>query len=367
MAEGDDSAQEKTHEATPRRIEQAREQGDLPRSQDAQSFAAYAGLALAMGIAGPWSVERLGEAIMAPIAQPARMAAEILEPRGTNETLGWLGWEIGIATAPLLAAPAVLILAILIASRGIVLAPDKAAPKLSRVSLLENARQKFGPQGLVEFAKSALKLAAIATLLILAVLAEIDHLAQYASGGPRFLGALMERQFWAMMTGLLIVTAAIGAFDFIWQRLSHLARLRMSHQEVKEESRQAEGDPHMRQVRRSRAREIATNRMMLDVPQADVVIVNPTHYAVALAWDRDRGTAPRCLAKGVDEIALRIRRKAEDHGIPIREDAATARSIHDLVEVGMEISPEHYKAVAAAILFADDLRGKARSPATGAG
>jgi flagellar biosynthetic protein FlhB len=116
----------------------------------------------------------------------------------------------------------------------------------------------------------------------------------------------------------------------------------------------------MKQERRQRAYDIAMNQMMADIPEADVVIVNPTHYAVALKWDRARGTAPKCVAKGVDEIAAKIREIAAEHGVALHSDPPTARAIHATVEIGDEIRPEHYRAVAAAIRFAEAMRKKAR-------
>jgi flagellar biosynthetic protein FlhB len=135
---------------------------------------------------------------------------------------------------------------------------------------------------------------------------------------------------------------------------------RMSHKEMRDEHKQMEGDPHMKQERRQRAIDIAMNKMLADVPDADVVVVNPTHYAVALKWDRKRGTAPKCVAKGVDEVAAKIREIAAENGVALHSDPPTARAIHASVEVGDEIRPEHYRAVAAAIRFAEALRKKAR-------
>ncbi|MEL6420660.1 MAG: EscU/YscU/HrcU family type III secretion system export apparatus switch protein, partial [Pseudomonadota bacterium] len=122
----------------------------------------------------------------------------------------------------------------------------------------------------------------------------------------------------------------------------------------------AEGDPHLKQERRSRAQAIAAAQMMVDVPNADVIIVNPTHYAVALKWQREPGTAPVCVAKGVDEIAHKIREIANEAAVPIHSDPPTARAVHELVDVGEEIRAEHYQAVAAAIRFADLMREKVR-------
>jgi flagellar biosynthetic protein FlhB len=134
----------------------------------------------------------------------------------------------------------------------------------------------------------------------------------------------------------------------------------MSRKEVMDEYKESEGDPHFKAARRQRAQDIATNRMLADVEGADVVIVNPTHYAVALRWDRGKGGAPVCVAKGVDEIARVIRERAALHGVPVHSDPPAARSIYAAVELGQEIRIEHFRAVAAAIRFADAMRKKAR-------
>ena len=359
MAEGGDDAQEKTHEATPRRLERAREQGDVPRSQDAQTFAAYVGLAGAMGLGAGWAAVGLGEALMAPLAHPVDMAALMLGG-GAQELLPAWGWRILLHALPFVAAPALIILALLIAQRAVVAAPDKLVPKLSRLSPVENAKQKYGPTGLVEFLKSFVKLVAVSVILGLVILEEIDRLPGYVGLAPGALGPLLSAQFWALMTGLLVLTAALGFADLLWQQAEHLRRNRMSHQDIKEEGKQAEGDPHMKAERRERARAMANNRMLQDVPEADVVIANPTHVAIALSWDRAPGTAPVCRAKGQDALALRIREIAEAAGVPVHHDPPTARALHAMVEVGCEVPPEHYRAVAAAILFADRMAEKAR-------
>lgn len=360
MAQEGDDGQEKSHDPTPRKLDQAREKGDVPSSKDAQTFAAYVGLALAMAIGAPWAAERLGETLMAPFAHPAAMVEMTLNG-GLSEMMPAMGARILLAALPFVLAPAVLILMLLFAQRGIVAAPDKIAPKVSRLSPIENAKQKYGPAGLVEFAKSFVKLVAVSVILALVILDQVDLLASYVGRAPRMLGALLAEQFWALMTGVLVVSAAVGFFDVLWQQSEHQRRNRMSHQDIKEETKQSEGDPHMKAQRRERAQSAANNRMMLDVPEATVVIVNPFHFAVALKWDRVAGTAPVCLAKGVDELALRIREIATTAGVPVHPDPPTARALHAVVEVGGEVPPEHYRAVAASILFAEQMSGKARS------
>ncbi len=181
-----------------------------------------------------------------------------------------------------------------------------------------------------------------------------------AQAEPKALGALLMQTLAALLAITTVIAIAIAAVDVVWQRYDHARKLRMSFQDLKEEHRQSEGDPHMKAERRQRAQEIATNRMLLDVPKADVVIVNPTHYAVALKWSRARGSAPVCVAKGEGEIAVRIREIAGTARVPIHSDPSTARALHATVRIGREIPPQQYRAVAAAIRFADDMRRRAR-------
>jgi len=358
MAESGDG-QEKSHDASPRRLEKAREEGDAPRSQDTQTLAAYLGFALAVLLAGNWAVERLGVAMTALLAAPERLAPVWFASTG-QALLPDLLAEVTAAALPLIAAPAALVVVVLLAQRGIRAVPSKVMFKLSRISPIANAGQKFGPTGLVEFAKSVVKLCAVAAVLWIVVAANIERIGTASDMPGRLAGPLLSGLFDAMAIGLLVIAAAVAGIDLVWQQMDFARRNRMTHQELKEEAKQSEGDPQMRAQRRERAREIANNRMLHDVPGADVVVTNPTHYAVALRWKKETDAAPVCLAKGVDEMAARIREAAERAGVPVHRDPATARSIHALVEVGQQIRAEHYRAVAAAILFAEDVRTRAR-------
>ena len=295
--------------------------------------------------------------------RPHDLARQFASAGASDAVLALIG-QVAPVVLVLVAAPAAVILALLIAQRSIVIAPSRIQPKLSRLSPVQNAKNKYGTRGLVEFLKSAVKLGALGAVLTIVVLGEADKLAQYVRIDARFSGLLLAHQFRLILTGVLIVAGTLAFFDVIWQRFEHLKKLRMSHQELKEEGKQAEGDPHIRAQRRERARQIANNRMLLAVPEADVVIANPTHFAVALKWRRLDGSAPVCLAKGIDEVALAIRSRAEEAGVPVRTDPPTARSLHSLVEIGQEIRPEHYQAVAAAVIFADEMRRKVREKNT---
>jgi flagellar biosynthetic protein FlhB len=158
---------------------------------------------------------------------------------------------------------------------------------------------------------------------------------------------------------VFLVMVVLGSVDLAWQHAEHQRKHRMSRKEMTDEQKESEGDPYLKGRRRDKGIEIATNRMMAEVPKADVVIVNPTHFAVALKWDRETGSAPVCVAKGVDEVALRIRATAMEAGVPVRHDPPTARVLYRMVDIDQEIAPEHYRAVAVAIRFADRVRGRA--------
>ena len=359
MSDQNQSSQEKSHEASTTKLERARKKGDLPRSQDLQTAFAYLGFSTIVLLMGGWIAVSLGETLMNFLSRPAELAGLFNSGASQAVALQVFGNVFGSIGA-LYVVPALLILVLLITQKSIVMAPDKVLPKMSRINPVSNAKQKYGPHGLFEFLKSLIKLTAIASILGIAISYEIDRLPGYARIAPQFLPKLLWDQFWNIMTGVLIFAFAVALIDYMWQRHSHLKKMRLTLQEVKDESKQAEGDPHMRASRRERGREIANNRMLHDVAGADVVITNPTHFAVALKWSRSDNAVPVCVAKGEDELARRIRMRAEQEGVPLHPDPPTARSIHALVEIGQPIQPDHYKAVAAAIVFADKLRAQQR-------
>ena len=358
MAEGNDSdTGEKEHAASQRKLDEARRKGDVPSSADLTSAAGYAGMALAAVAFGAASLSALGNLGTGVLARADTLAPMLTE--GARPGTGGILAETAVALAPLFGLPMLAALAAVVAQRAFVVAPDKLQPRLSRISLLQNAQQKFGADGLVAFAKSAVKLVLMAVLVGVFLWQNLDRLLAVTGADPRPMTQLMLRMSLEFLVIAVAVMAVIGIADLMWQHVSHARKQRMTHREMRDEHRDTEGDPHARQARRQRGREIATNRMLADVPTADVVIVNPTHYAVALRWDRGSGRAPVCVAKGVDEVAARIRARAVEAGVPIRQDAATARALHAATEVGQEISVDQYRAVAAAIRFAEAMRKRA--------
>lgn len=357
MADEDEDS--KTFDPSQRRLDKAREDGDVVRSEELQAAAATGGLLLALALAGGWVIARAGAAGMAFLDRP-----DLLARSGGAEVAGLALRMMGVPLV-LLAGPAVAVLLWLVASRGLVMAPSRLAFKWSRLSPVTNAGQKFGRAGLVDFGRRALKMIVIAAVLGFYLRSGAGLLFQTPGleAGPIAL-ALADRIF-GFLGLMLLVSGVFGAADYLWQRAEFLRRHRMSRKDMTDEMKDSEGDPHVKADRRRRAREIASRKMLVDVPKADVIIVNPTHYAVALRWDRGKGRAPVCVAKGVDEMAARIRMLAQEAGVPIRRDPPTARMLHAALDIGQEIRREHFAAVAAAIRFADAMRQRARKGAPG--
>jgi flagellar biosynthetic protein FlhB len=358
MAE-EKSEESKIHDPTPRRLDELRRKGEIPRSADLAAAVGYAGILLAFVATGAAMADRLGALGAALIARPERLAPLMLGGHGAAPQGGLLA-ATGAALAPLWVAPAALVVVALLAQRALLFTPEKLAPKLSRISLVQNAKNKFGLSGLVEFLKSFVKLLVYSAALGLYLAGTLDQLVLSATLDPRQVALLIGRlgvEFLAIVVGIMLV---IGALDLAWQHVEHRRKNRMSHKELRDELKNSEGDPHLKERRRQKGMSLAQNAMLADVGQASVVVTNPTHYAVALKWNPTSDGAPVCVAKGVDEIALRIREAAEEANVPVRHDPPTARALHATVEIGDEIGPELYAQVAAAIRFAEDMRARAR-------
>lgn len=358
MSGGQEDDTEKPHEATPRKLDEARKRGEVPRTADLTAAAGTAGLLSLALLPGGWMPPRLGELGHMLLDRADTVGASMLAPGGALVDATMRG--LSVALAPLAIVPIVAILALLIGLRALVFAPQKLAPKLSRISPLANAKQKFGPSGLMEFAKSTVKLTLFSAVLWVFLAARLPRMMATLGHAPGPIAAELMRLLAEFLVLVVLIMVVVGGLDHLWQVYDHRRKQRMSHKELRDEHKEAEGDPHLKQQRRRRATEIATNQMIADVPRAAVVIVNPTHYAVALKWKPGDPGAPVCVAKGVDEVAARIREAALEAGVPIHSDPPTARALHATVKLGTEIAPEHYAPVAAAIRFAEEMRQKAR-------
>lgn len=345
---------DKPFEASEQKLRKAREKGDIPRSAELNVAAMYLGAWLAFAVGA-------GFAVKAWLAMATRaLGSEGWAPGTTGAVALALGQYAGWAVLGLAAVPALVVVVALIGGRGLVFAPQKLAFDLNRINPMKTAAQKFGKSGLVNFGISLGKVALVGLGGWFLFRNLLGHLAASPLAGDRWiadLGAMLGR----VLALALAISVLFAGLDMGWQWFDHRRKNRMSRKEMEDEYKDSEGDPHFKAARRQRAVDIATKQMLADVGRADVVIVNPTHYAVALEWKRGSGRAPVCLAKGTDEIAARIRERARDNKVPIFSDPPSARAIHATVEIGQEIRREQFAAVAAAIRFAEKMREKARA------
>lgn len=356
---GSDDDSDKSFEATPQKLQKAREKGEVVKSNDLSAVAAYSGLTIALLTFGQYSAAHLGSALMVIIDQSADLS-HLLTTGTAAGPIGGILNEVALSVGVLITVPSVIVLLNLLAQRALVFAPSKLSPKLSRISIPSNAKNKFGRGGLFEFFKSFVKLVIYIVCLTLFLRSNLPVILSAAAAPVRTSILLMMNLLFQFLFIVVAVTLAIGVIDYLWQYSEHMRKNRMSRKELQDETKDSEGDPHVKHQRRQRAQDIAMNQMMADVPKADVVIVNPTHFAVALQWSRAQGTAPVCVAKGVDEVAATIRSTAMESGVPIHSDPPTARALHATVDIGSEISEEFYRPVAAAIRFAEAMRKRSK-------
>lgn len=363
MAEGEsDQSQTKSHEPSPRKLDQAREQGETVQSRDLHTFALYVMLAVVLLAAAGPLLRGFGGAIMGPLwhADHADSLAAYPDYAAVLRTVLGGIWPYWLALLAILAAGP---LVSLLAQRAVVFSGKNASPKLSRLSLLQNVKQKYGPKGLVELLKSLVKLSAVVAITAAVLAPFIASAPSYTGIAVAHLGGILHRELLALVFGVTGLYAAIGGVDYLWQRHMFFAKHRMTRKELEDERKQTEGDPHMKGRRRDRAMAIASNRMLFDTRTASVLVVNPEHYAIALRWEREKGGAPVCVAKGVDHMALALRRVAVAHSVPIFREPPLARMLHATMEVGDEVEEAHYQAVAVAIRFALKLQRRQHAAA----
>lgn len=357
MSENDSG--EKSHEPSQRKLDQARKKGEIAKSNDLITASSYAGLLLTLAAVGAVTAGDSAKTLATFLSQ-AHSLSDLMFSGDAKPVLGAMLAQAGGPLLPWLLVPfAAAILGAAI-QRAFVFAPSKLKPRMSRISLIANAKNKYGAGGLFEFAKSLVKLAIFSACLGLFLKGQFQTLIESLLYAPQGQLALMARLALQFVLIVVLVMFALGGVDFLWQRHQHLQKNRMTHKEIKDEHKEAEGDPHLKQERRARAQQVASNQMVAEVKKADVVIVNPTHYAVALKWSRRPHEAPICVAKGIDAVAKQIREVARENAVPIHSDPPTARALYAELDVGEQIAEAHFQAVAVAIRFAEEMRQKAR-------
>jgi flagellar biosynthetic protein FlhB len=353
----DEEDDDKQYEASQKKLLDARKKGEIAKSADLMTAGAYFGfLVVAAGI-GQAALLGIGSALKTLLDHADQLAGSAFDT-ASAPLLGGILMATATAALPMFVGPAAIVVLVIVAQQAFVFAPSKLEPKLNRISPISGAKNKFGRRGLFEFAKSFVKLLLYGIILGVFLMNQIDRLVASMFLTPAMIMVELGRLILSLILIVVVVAAILGTIDYIWQRSEHLRKNRMSRKELMDEAKLSEGDPALKQKRRQKGMDLATNRMLADVPTADVIIVNPLHYAVALTWDRSPGSAPVLVAKGTDEVAARIREIATLNAIPIHADPPTARVLHAKVEVGAQIRQEHFAAVAAAIRFAERIRGK---------
>ena len=351
MAESDDS--QKTEDPTSKRLDDARKQGQVANSREVNN--------LFMMLALTLSVAMFGSAVAGDIKNLALPFVESTDQIPTDiGHLQMLGWRLFAHILMVGIVPMILALFAAFGSSylqfGLLWSAEHLMPSLNKISPIAGFGRIFSIRSFVEFLKGLAKIAIVGSVAISLLVPAVRDVHHLIGLEPIQILGTTKSMVIHLLFGVLSVIFAITIFDFFYQRFQHTRSLRMSRQELKDEYRDTEGDPmvkgRLRQLRMERAR----RRMMAEVPKSDVVVTNPTHFAVALKYDQATMNAPRVIAKGVDKAAQRIREIAKEHDIPVMENPPLARGLHAAVEVDQEIPPEFYKAVAEVISYIMKLR-----------
>jgi flagellar biosynthetic protein FlhB len=347
---------DKTEDPTQKRLEDAIKRGDVVKSQEVSAWFVLAAAALVLlTFSGPMSTQ-LTATFRGVVENSWRISAD-------GGGLMRLARELSVETLAAVAIPFLLLLLAAIGGNAIqhrlVWSAEALTPKFSKISPLAGAKRLFSKQSLANFVKGLVKLAVVGTVLTLLMWPARKRLEGLVSTDPAAIAPFTRLLSLQLFGAVVAILAVIAAADYLFQYRQWFERQKMSLREVRDEFKESEGDPKIkakiRQLRVSRMR----RRMMAAVPSATVVITNPTHFAVALQWERGMA-APICVAKGQDRIALKMREVAGENNVPIVENPPLARTLHATVEIDQEVPAEHYKAVAEVISYVMRLNGSAR-------
>ncbi|MBL0319985.1 MAG: flagellar biosynthesis protein FlhB [Alphaproteobacteria bacterium] len=355
MSEDQDNS-DKTEEPTQRRLEEARKKGQIAVSRELGSFLMMLTLSGSVLFLSPWLMHKTSLSLVAFIDHPNAIE---LSGDGVKKVLVAV---LGIFTA-ILATPILLAVLVAIGSsvvqNGFLISYDALAPKLERISLVKGLGRLFSMRSLVELIKGIFKIVLVGAVAYISVRPLLHTIPIMHTLSIEGMLALLKMMTKRMLIGICLVLGFIAIVDFLYQRFEFMKSMRMSRQDIKDELKQSEGDPEIKSRLRALRSERSRKRMMSAVPKADVIITNPTHYAIALQYDRSTMKAPRVVAKGVDIIAAKIREIAKEHDVPIMRNPPLARALYDTVKLDEEIPEKHYHAVAEVISYVYQLKGVA--------
>jgi len=344
----------KTESPSQKRLEDARKRGDVVKSQEVNNWFMIAGSGLLFSLMAAPTVTGLGESLKVLLAQ-----ADSFQIGGNALTDFFDRLAVTILVAAMI--PLVVLFAFGIAGNLVqhrpLLSLDPIMPKLSKISPIAGGKRMFSRDSLVNFLKGLVKLGVVGAAIMAVLWPERDRLELMVTLDPALLLPAFQEMGMKVFGAVLAVVTVIALADYVYQRNRWWTRLKMTIQEVRDEFKQMEGDPTVKGRIRAVRNERGRRRMMANVPKATVVITNPTHFAVALKYDKTM-KAPLCLAKGADDVAFRIRTLAKEHDVPIIENPPLARALFASVEVDEVIPTEHFKAVAQVIGFVMRMKDK---------
>ncbi|MBL8831066.1 MAG: flagellar biosynthesis protein FlhB [Rhodospirillales bacterium] len=360
MAEEAEDESSKTEEPTGKRLEEAREKGQVAATRELNHWMMFMGLTLGFSFLGTYMWRGLTGAMVPFLERPHEFT---FEGGGLQQVIAFALISPVKAILPLLVVLMIAAAAAQLLQNGFLVSAQPLIPKFSKISPTTGFKRMFSFNSVFEFLKGLIKITIVGTVCWYTLKGEADDLSRFIELDLPDIGRVMMTLAMKVMVSVISIMTLIAGLDYLYQRFQHYKRLRMSKQEIKDEYKQSEGDPvvkgRIKQLRMERAR----RRMMTAIPKATVVVTNPTHYAVALRYDESTA-APMCVAKGVDLTALKIREVATEHEVPIVENRPLARALYASVDIDEEIPPEHYKAVAEVISYVMNLK-KRLSPQRG--
>lgn len=356
MAEDEDKSS-KTEEPTERKLTKAREQGNVPKSKEVNNLFALLAMVLVLLATLPFLTKKLMEVTGTAFAEAGTWRAENSAAFGevTQTLMQEALWGI---------IPTFIVLVVLglfggIIQTGPIISHHPILPKLSKISLIKGMERLFSIKSLAEFLKTLFKMAVIGVAIYMVLHNQRAEILVLSDKSVMDVVMVARGLIFQMVLAAIAVMVILAVIDFIFQRSQFMKEQRMSRREIKDEYKESEGDPHIKARQRQIRQERAQRRMMEDVPSADVVITNPTHFSVALRYNQEMGdAAPRVVAKGVDHLAMRIRELAEENEVPLYEAPPLARQLYKDVEIGDEIPLDLYETVAKIIAYVFGLKKK---------
>jgi flagellar biosynthetic protein FlhB len=349
------SGGEKTEKATPKKRDDARKKGQVARSADLNGAVVMLAGLLTIGFAGAGIASRLEETLRLGLMSVSN--PHVVDQDGVGPIMLQALKSIGMAVAPVAGACVVAGVVISVLQVGFKPSFKAAAPDFKRMNPIQGAKNILGPNALFEGGKSVAKVSIVAAIVAAALLPEIPLLGSLVGMEPRQLADHLVTKIQGIGIRAAAAYFVIGLVDFAWQYYRHEKQLKMDKQEVKEEMKGQSVPAEVKMAQRRAQMQGARSRMMADVPQADVIVTNPTHFSVALKYDSGR-LAPEVVAKGQDLLALRIREIARENGVPVVPDPPLARALYAQVEVGRQIPEELYAGVAQVLAYVYRVAGR---------